>query len=86
MSFFNMKWRLVACRVQAGYTQKEVAEVIGVTEQTIIKWEAGETAPKMEKAQMLSELYRIPLAYMDWSKEGNKMPLIDREFENIVTI
>ena len=78
MTFFDRKWRLCACRVNAGYTQKEVAEKIGVSEPTIIKWEAGETAPNMEKAQMLSELYLVPLAYMDFSKEGNKVPIRDR--------
>ena len=29
----------------------------------IVSWETGKTAPKMEKAQELSDLYGIPLAY-----------------------
>lgn len=78
MSYFDMKWRLCACRANAGYTQKEVAEFIGVSELTIIHWENGDTAPKMDYAQKLSELYRVPLAYMDFSKEGNKLPLKER--------
>ena len=78
MSYFDMKWRLCACRVNAGYTQREVAERIGVSEVTIIKWENGVTSPKMEYSQKLSELYMIPLAYMEFSKEGNKVPLRDR--------
>ena len=39
----------------------------------------GKTAPKMEKAQELSDLYGIPLAYMDFSKAGNSTPLRERE-------
>ena len=78
MNFFDMKWRLCACRVQAGYKQKEVSELIGISEATIIKWEAGNTVPNMDNAQKLSELYRIPLAYMDFSKEGNATPIKDR--------
>lgn len=78
MNFFDTKWRLSACRVQAGYTQKEVTEIIGISEATIIKWEAGVTAPTMENAQKLSELYCIPLAYMDFTKEGNATPIRDR--------
>ena len=81
MSYFDMKWRHPACRVQAGYTQVEVAKLLGVTEQTIIRWENGATALKMEYAQKLSELYCIPLAYMDWSREGNKTPLRERRSE-----
>ena len=38
-------------------------------------------APKMEKAQELSDLYGIPLAYMDFSKAGNSTPLRERESE-----
>ena len=78
MNYFEMKWRLCACRVNAGYTQREVAEFIGVCEKTIIDWEAGKYAPRMDNAQKLSELYRIPLAYMDFSKAGNKTPIRDR--------
>lgn len=78
MGYFDMKWRLCACRVNAGYTQKEVSEIIGVSEKTIIDWESGKTALKAERAQTLSELYRIPLAYMDFSKEGNSTPIRER--------
>lgn len=47
----------------------------------IVSWETGKTAPKMEKAQELSDLYGIPLAYMDFSKVGNSTPLRERESE-----
>lgn len=78
MGYFDRKWRLSACRVNAGYTQREVAEIIGVNEKSVIDWEAGRTTPRMDKAQKLSELYMMPLAYMDFSKEGNRIPLKDR--------
>jgi DNA-binding XRE family transcriptional regulator len=78
MSFFDRKWRLCACRVNAGYSQKEVADIIGVNVRTIVEWEAGRVTPKMDNAQRLSELYKMPLAYMDFSKEGNRVPLRDR--------
>lgn len=78
MNFFDRKWRLCACRVNAGYTQKEIAEILGVCEKTVIDWELGRLSPKMEYAQRLSELYLIPLAYMDFSREGNRLPLRER--------
>ena len=78
MNFFDRKWRLCACRINAGYTQKEVAEILGVCERSIINWEMGITSVSMATAQKLSELYYMPLAYMDFSKEGNKVPLRDR--------
>ena len=79
MSYFDLKWRLCACRVNAGYTQVEVANILGVVPKTIMNWELGVSAPKMENAQKLSELYKIPLAYMDFSVEGNRTPLRERE-------
>ena len=86
MGFFDMKWRLVACRAQSGYTQKDVAELLGTCEKTIVSWESGQTAPTMSKAQRLSELYGIPLAFMDFTKEGNSLALKDRTPETGVTL
>jgi DNA-binding XRE family transcriptional regulator len=86
MGFFEMKWRLVACRVQNGYTQKEASELVGISEKTLVSWENGMTAPNMEKAQKLSEVYGIPLAYIDFSREGNKYALKDRVRETGVTL
>lgn len=86
MGFFEMKWRLSACRVQNGYTQKEASELLGINEKTLVSWETGRTAPNMERAQKLSELYGIPLAYMDFTREGNKLGLKDREKLEGVTL
>ncbi len=86
MGFFDMKWRLSACRVQNGYTQKEASELIGINEKTLVSWESGRTAPNMEKAQRVSEVYGIPLAYIDFTREGNKTPLKDRVKETGVTL
>ena len=86
MSFFDMKWRLSACRVQNGYTQKEASELAGVCEKTLVSWESGRTAPNMESAQRLSEIYGIPLAYIDFTREGNRTPLKDRAQEKGITI
>lgn len=86
MGFFEMKWRLVACRVQNGYTQKEASELVGVSEKTLVSWETGRTAPNMENAQKLSELYGIPLAYIDFTREGNRVGLRDRVKEIGVTL
>jgi len=80
MDYFRMKWRLSACRVNAGYTQREVAKLVGVSEKTLVDWEAGHTAPNMTRAQKLSELYGIPLAYMDFTKAGNSTPYRERIF------
>lgn len=67
-----MKMRLKACRAQAGMLIKEVAQAMGVNEMTVINWEKGVSSPEMVLGLKLSLLYKIPLEYMDFTKEGNK--------------
>ena len=67
-----MKMRLKACRVQAGMLIKDVAQALGVSEMTVINWEKGISYPEMVLGLKLSLLYKIPLEYMDFTKEGNK--------------
>lgn len=67
-----MRWRLEACRVQAKMTQREVADALGISEATLINYEKGRTAVRIERAQELSALYGIPLDLMDFSKLGNR--------------
>ena len=68
-----IKWKLRACRVQAGYTQKEAAELMGISEPALITYETGRSTPNMDVGQKMSELYQIPLEIMDFSKVGNTL-------------
>ena len=42
-------------------TQEEVADKIGVTRQSVAKWESGETVPDLEKCRLLTELFGVTL-------------------------
>ena len=44
-----------ATRVAAHLTQEQLAEAVGVSRQTIAKWEAGETSPDLGHAAALSD-------------------------------
>lgn len=68
----EIKWNLQTCRVQAGLTQKEVAEVIGVKPITVRRWEHGTASPTMDHGQALSELYEVPIGNIDFTLDGNK--------------
>lgn len=52
---------LAAARVNAGLTQKEAAEKMGVSSVTMVNWEKGKTLPDIATARKLAELYEIPL-------------------------
>ena len=42
-------------RKKANLSQEQLAEKVGVSRQTISKWELGETAPDIKQAQVLKE-------------------------------
>ena len=44
-------------RKQANMTQAELAERIGVVQSAISQWEAGATAPRLDKLKLMSELF-----------------------------
>lgn len=52
-----MQISLKAARVNAGYTQKEVAKRINTDVSTVIKWENGKTYPTANKLAELCALY-----------------------------
>ena len=39
--------------------QEDLAEMIGITRQTISNWELNETSPDLKKAQKLSDIFNI---------------------------
>ena len=50
---------LKAARVNAGFTQKEVAESIGVAETTIVNWENGKNKMPIDGLVKLANLYQM---------------------------
>lgn len=52
---------LFHARKKAGLTQEEVAERLGVSRQTIGKWEADETLPDIRQSKRLATLYGVTL-------------------------
>ena len=51
---------LEAARVNAGFTQVEAAQKMGVSKQTIINWEKGRIVPRIPEVEMLAKIYNIP--------------------------
>ena len=48
-------------RSNSRYTLEDVAEIIGVSRQTIAKWESGETYPDIENCVKMSALFKVSL-------------------------
>ncbi len=56
---------LKAARVNANMTQDEVARRLSKTKQTIVNWENGVTEIKYNDLRELSELYQMPIEYIN---------------------
>ncbi|MDI5952789.1 helix-turn-helix transcriptional regulator [Streptococcus equi subsp. zooepidemicus] len=54
-------WTLKACRVNAGYTLREVAQKVGKNFQTISKYEKDSTLIPFELLKELSILYQVKM-------------------------
>ena len=52
---------LKAARINAGKTQKDAANAIGVSNRTIVKWENGKTLPRADQLNNLCALYKVPV-------------------------
>ena len=55
----NFSQKLTELRRSNGMSQEQLGEKLGVTRQTISKWELGQTTPEMEKLAAISDLFGI---------------------------
>lgn len=56
----NAKITLKAARVNAGLTQSEAADEIGVSVATIQNWENGASVPSWDKVKEIERVYNWP--------------------------
>ncbi len=53
--------KLLQLRKEHALSQEDLAERLGVTRQTVPNWETGNTAPDIQQAKKLSEVFSISL-------------------------
>ena len=52
---------LVKMRKILQMTQEDIAERVGVTRQSVAKWEAGESVPDLDKCKQLADIFGVSL-------------------------
>ena len=62
---------LEAVRVNANMTQKEWAERLGVSNNTVVNWEKGNTEPSVSKLREMSQLSGIPMDFIFVPEKSN---------------
>lgn len=52
---------LIQLRKMKHMSQEELAELLGVSRQTLSKWETGESLPDIEKSKQLAKIFEVSL-------------------------
>ena len=58
MSFAD---NLIELRKMNGFSQEELADMIGVSRQTLSKYETGESLPDIEKCRLIAEVFSVTM-------------------------
>jgi len=66
------KITLKAARVNANMTQDDAARAMHKTKQTIVNWELGVTDIKFADLKRLSDLYEMPIEYLNIPERREK--------------
>lgn len=59
----NLSEKIFYCRKKAGLSQEALAEQIGVSRQSVSKWETGEADPEISKLKLLADTFHVTI---DW--------------------
>ena len=56
-----LKENLIMLRNIHGFSQEEIAEMIGISRQAYAKWESGKTVPDIDKSNLLAQVYGVTI-------------------------
>ena len=56
--------KIIAERKKKGWTQEELAEMLGVTRQSVSKWESAQSVPDLERILQLSQTFGVSTDYL----------------------
>lgn len=56
--------KIMTLRKKSGWSQEELAEQLGVTRQSVSKWEGAQSVPDMDKILQLSRLFGVTTDYL----------------------
>lgn len=70
----NFGDKLILLRKQKGMSQEQLAMQLGITRQSVSKWESSYTVPELSKIIMLSEMFGVSVDYLvkDYMEEDYK--------------
>ena len=79
----NFSEKLTALRRREGMSQEQLADRLGVTRQSVSKWEGGAAQPELAKLVALSEMFHVSVDYLvkDYMEEPERIAAESEIFE-----
>ncbi|KPI53604.1 transcriptional regulator [Clostridioides difficile] len=76
-----MKTKIKILRISIGMTQRQLADLVYVSERTIISIEKEQYAPSLMLAYRISEVFGITVEDLCYLKENKELE--DKQYENL---
>ena len=80
--------KIIENRKKNGWSQEELADKLGVSRQSVSKWEGAQAVPDMKKIVMMSEIFGVSTDYLLRDEiehaEVSEAALVDRGLEDTV--
>lgn len=65
-----VKFTLASARVNAGYSQKNAAELLGISNKTLGSWEKYQSYPSADMIPKICDLYGIPYEQINFAHKS----------------
>ena len=88
--------KILQLRTSKGISQEELAEMLGVSRQSVSKWEMGQALPQIDKVLQLSEIFsvstdellhdKMDISKLSVEKKKNKYFIGNKKVEEIVNL
>lgn len=72
--FMDLAERLQDLRKKAGYSQEQLADLLGISRQAVSKWEASQGKPEIDNIIKLTEIYHVSADYILLGTESAASP------------
>lgn len=66
--------KIIELRKKSGWSQEELAEKMGVSRQSVSKWEGALSIPDLDKILLLSEIFGVSTDYLLKDELGDEIP------------
>ena len=72
-------YKLKNLRLAQRISQKDLAEILGISQQTIASWEIGRTEPSNDNLKMIANYFNVTTDYLLGNEKESTPPITNEE-------